>query len=147
MRLSHYQRKLRKTRQLSLADWGDLLLACFDLAIARVILIVVQPVNLITHDGFTSARKSKVCTAEANAKRVERVVKAIALAARYVPWRSDCLIQALAAKRRLNIAGLDSELRLGVRKNADGSFAAHAWLLQGETMVTGGDVSEFSRLI
>lgn len=145
--LSRYQKKLRQARQLSLLEWGDFLRACVDLAIARVMLLTISPDQLMTRNGFSVAKKGTGYAPQDRVKRVERVAKAVALAARHVPWRSDCLIQALAARRRLNSSGLESELRLGVRKKIDGSLDAHAWLLQGEMTVTGGDVSEYNRLI
>lgn len=145
--LSCFRRKLRKARQLSASDWGDFLLAYVDLAFARLVLMFVRPDRLVSHRGFPFLAKSMAYTPESKKARVARIAKAVLLAARYVPWRSDCLVQALAARRRLTIAGLDSELRLGVRKAPGGSFAAHAWLLQGETMVTGGDASEYNRLL
>lgn len=144
---SRFLHKLRKAGQMSQPDCGDFLLACVDLAIARIVLMTVRPKRLLTCPGFLLGKKGMIYTVEAKENRVQRVAKAIALAARNVPWRSDCLVQALAARRRLHIAGLDSELRLGVCKRVDGSFVAHAWLLHGDTMVTGGDVSEYSRLI
>jgi hypothetical protein len=34
--------------------------------------------------------------------------------------------------------GLDSSIRLGVAKDADGNLQAHAWLCAGDTILTGG---------
>ena len=60
-----------------------------------------------------------------------------------VPWRSDCLVQALAARRWLARAAVASEIHLGVRKDEQG-FQAHAWLKIGEQIITGGDISSYS---
>ena len=62
-----------------------------------------------------------------------------------VPWRSDCVVQALAARRWLARGGVDSDVCIGVRNDAQG-FQAHAWLKVGERIVTGGDVSSYAEL-
>jgi len=62
-----------------------------------------------------------------------------------VPWRSDCLIQALAARRWLARAAAPSDVCIGVRKDEQG-FQAHAWLKVGERIVTGGDISSYAEL-
>jgi hypothetical protein len=61
---------------------------------------------------------------------------------RRLPWRSDCLIQALAAKRWLDRAGGSATLRLGVRRTDDGGLMAHAWLSIGEAAISGGPIVE-----
>lgn len=54
-----------------------------------------------------------------------------------VPWRSDCLIQAIAAKMWLNSLGIPSECRLAADAKPSG-LCAHAWLLSDGQVVTGG---------
>ena len=56
-----------------------------------------------------------------------------------VPWRSTCLVQALAARRWLARRGVASELVLGARKPGGAELDAHAWLKAGERIVVGGD--------
>ena len=74
---------------------------------------------------------------------IERVAFAIPRAAARVPWRSDCLVQALAGERWLSRNGVDTTLTLGVRKDLPAEFEAHAWLTAGDRIVTGGDVSGY----
>lgn len=64
-----------------------------------------------------------------------------------LPWRSDCLIQAIAAQNWLRSDGFASEIQIGVENPAGGSFAAHAWLMCADTIVTGGDVSQYSPIL
>ena len=74
-------------------------------------------------------------------ERVVRVGRAVAAAARWVPWRSDCLVQALAAGLWLSRLGVASELRLGARAGPTipgERFGAHAWLVAGGRTVVGG---------
>ncbi len=60
---------------------------------------------------------------------------------RRLPWRSDCLIQALAAKRWLDRAGGAATLKLGVRRDDDGALTAHAWMTIGEAAISGGPIA------
>ncbi|WP_185960228.1 lasso peptide biosynthesis B2 protein [Erythrobacter insulae] len=63
-----------------------------------------------------------------------------------LPWRSDCLIQSMAAQDWLAASGLESEIQIGVEKPENGAFAAHAWLIHRGAVVTGGDVSKYAVL-
>jgi hypothetical protein len=60
-----------------------------------------------------------------------------------MPWRADCIIQALAAERWLRRRGIPSALFFGVPKEPRKEFVAHAWLKAGERVVTGGDITGF----
>lgn len=64
-----------------------------------------------------------------------------------LPWRSDCLIQAIAAQDWLLRAGIVSEIRIGVERPEKGPFGAHAWLVVGEKVITGGDISRYATLL
>ncbi len=62
--------------------------------------------------------------------RVAGVMRLVAAAARHGPHRASCLPRSLVLQRLLREAGIQSELRLGVRK-VGGSLEAHAWLERG----------------
>ena len=71
-----------------------------------------------------------------------RVGSAIGAAARRVPWRSECLEQAIAAKAMLRRRGVPSTLYLGMTKDP---IQAHAWVRVGTLHVTGGqDVGRYA---
>src|SRR5262245_10030804 len=53
---------------------------------------------------------------------------ALEAVARYVPWRADCLIQAMAGFAWLNRKGYGAELHLGVARSDEAGLRAHAWL-------------------
>jgi hypothetical protein len=72
---------------------------------------------------------------------------AIAIAAQHVPWRSDCFVQVIAADRWLRRHCLRPDFYLGVAKDSDGVFAAHAWLRYGDLTVTGGQFDRFYTII
>jgi hypothetical protein len=67
---------------------------------------------------------------------------AVARAARRMPWRCECLEQAIAAKAMLRRRRIASTLYLGVARDP---VAAHAWLRVGSANVTGGqDVAQYA---
>jgi hypothetical protein len=68
-----------------------------------------------------------------------RVGWAVRAAAARTPWRSACLVQALAALWLLERRGLPATLYLGVAKGPQGpgGLSAHAWLRCGGAIVTG----------
>ena len=69
--------------------------------------------------------------------KAKRVAWAVSLMSRYTPWNSNCLAQAIAAKRLLRRQQVISTLYLGVARKNEG-LEAHAWLRCGEFFVTGG---------
>jgi hypothetical protein len=73
---------------------------------------------------------------QADASLPERVGWAIAAASGYVP-QTTCLIQALAAQALLKRGGFPARLRLGVGRNAQGQFQAHAWLENDGRVIIG----------
>ena len=46
------------------------------------------------------------------------------------PWRSTCLKRASVLFALLRRGGIDVELYIGVKRDADKAFAAHAWLVR-----------------
>lgn len=77
----------------------------------------------------------------------DRIGFVIARLSKRLPWRSDCLIQAIAAQDWLAELGMASEIRIGVENPDDGAFAAHAWLVRKERVITGGDIARYSLLL
>lgn len=68
-----------------------------------------------------------------------RIGRMCALAARYTPWESKCLVQALMARCLLGCYGVPYVIRLGVGKGEEASegIKAHAWTQVGRLVVTG----------
>ncbi len=58
---------------------------------------------------------------------------------KYLPWKGKCLVQALSGKLLLRIFGMPGTIYLGVMKK-DGNMKAHAWLISGNTFISGKDV-------
>jgi len=67
-----------------------------------------------------------------------QVGRAIARAARWVPFRAVCLQQAFAAMLMLRRRGLAATVHLGVAREPPGTdLTAHAWSRCGDIPVTG----------
>lgn len=128
--------ELRRLTQLNPNMFGDLVRAGIELAIARLRLDS-QHVRSLINVPFTGASELD----ERQAALVERVAFAIPRVAARLPWRADCLVQALAASRWLDRLGIPTTLTLGVRKDMPTDFEAHAWLTANNHIVTGGDIS------
>jgi transglutaminase superfamily protein len=77
---------------------------------------------------------------------VERIVWAVTAASRYVPG-ATCLTQALAAQRLLGRSGHHASIQIGVTKDDQLGFQAHAWVICGTQVVIGGpDVNRYTVL-
>ena len=73
-------------------------------------------------------------------------VWAVTVASRYIP-AATCLTQAMASQLILARHGYPSELRIGVTKDAHGSFGAHAWLeLHGRVVIGDVDLANYTAL-
>ena len=124
--------------------WRDIAVAAWELALANWAFRHTPPGELPLLPPVTSSDSNKALTARQQAL-VERVAYAVPIVGLRVPWRSDCVVQALAARRWLARGRIAADVCIGVRKDEQG-FQAHAWLKVGERIVTGGDVSTFAEL-
>lgn len=72
--------------------------------------------------------------------RSAAVIRRMERQAESLPWRSTCLVRALAGALLLRRRGIiGTAVRFGVRKT-DGRLEAHAWLLLGDTVLSGDGV-------
>lgn len=137
-------RRLRKLAALSPRQHAYLIRAALHLASARI-NFGRKPAKEIL-DGL----QAKHGTERRFPPSVDVVLLswAIKAAAQGVPWRSDCLIQSMAADHWLRRHGIAPDFRLGVSPSADGSLLAHAWLeLDGVVLTGGDDVAHYEVLI
>ncbi len=67
---------------------------------------------------------------------VERIRWSLSAVSRRVPWRCECLEQAIAARWMLGSRGYATTLYLGVAGRD--AIEGHAWLRCGSLIVTGG---------
>jgi hypothetical protein len=119
-------------RRLDLPTAIDLIRAGWELALARRRLDSVDAKALVVTGGTP-----------AGLEQVDRLIFAVRAMGARVPWRSDCLVQALAAQHWLASMGIGSSIHLGV-KPSEAPINAHAWLKVGDRVVLGGDVADYS---
>lgn len=84
---------------------------------------------------------------ESLARKLARISYVLPRLSDRLPWRSDCLVQAIAAQNWLAASNMYGEIRIGVENPKDAAFGAHAWLVYDECVVTGGDISRYSLLL
>src|SRR5215211_1445481 len=130
----------------SAVEIADLLRATMELALARHRLATMTPAELLAVAYDHGDRK---LGAGASSARVyaRRVGVAIGRMSSRVPWRASCLVQALAARRWLARHDIESSLFVGVRKETPEMLEAHAWLIAGDDVITGGEVSGYRELL
>jgi hypothetical protein len=136
------RRDLRHAARLDLPTLLDLVHAIIELAIARIRLSTRKARELLTSKGQVDFQPSH-SSGEDPELLIDRVAFAIPRMGSRVPWRADCLVQALAARRWLGGHGVATSLVVGVRKPPPAGFAAHAWLMAGDRVVTGGEVDAY----
>ena len=140
-------RKIKRAAQLSRSDWRYLAIAILELLAARIRLSAVAAEKILGDlrsplSGPPRQPKNPLANSD-----VEHLSWAIAVAAQHVPWRSDCFIKTIAADRWLRRHHLQPDFYLGVTKDEQGIFAAHAWLRYGDLTITGGRYDQYSKLI
>jgi hypothetical protein len=136
-------RSERGPRLVSLRDCGYLIVAVWELGLARVTFGSWRSDRMVR---YLSARSSRLSDRASDIK-LERLAWALSAAARRVPWRSDCLIQALAAMRWLRRHGYRPEFHLGVTSPRGRHTIGHAWVTCGGIVVSGGSGHGFRKLV
>src|SRR5207244_2716133 len=120
---------------------GQTIEAALTLLGVRVILGVLPfrlAVQLLRVTPAKSGDGGRVVAAEADA-----IGRAIARAARHVPFRAVCLQQAFAALLMLRRRGLAATIHLGLaRETGTLVLTAHAWSRCGELPVTGTEMAD-----
>ncbi|SEU28414.1 lasso peptide biosynthesis B2 protein [Paenibacillus sp. NFR01] len=75
----------------------------------------------------------------ADIPHIRGITKAISIMGRCTPWRSNCMVRAVAGLRMLEKRGIESTLYMGVARDREGRMIAHAWLRSGMLYVSGDD--------
>lgn len=142
---------LGKIRSVSSSERWILVHAWYRLGAVRMVLRVRSLEyffrNLKLHQD--EAPSSPVSPAEA--KRAVLIGRSVARAARFTPWLSTCLVQALVTQQFLAKEGIAGRFHLGVRfsdKSSEGDFGlfAHAWLECGDQVVNGQSGRRYTRM-
>jgi hypothetical protein len=129
---------INKYRQKSRQERNLLVEAYWQLGLVRV-SILIRSFNAIAPSLGRQGVEPTIDIAPQLSSQADMIGWAVRAAARRTPWRSNCLAQAIAAKRMLKKRGIPSTLFLGVKKNAEenGPMKAHAWLQCGKQILTG----------
>ena len=75
---------------------------------------------------------------------VRRAAKLAPGLGRVLPWRADCLVQAIAAQRYLSARHMPTRIVIGLDRDGAGQLESHAWLTWQDTVVLGGAVNRFA---
>lgn len=137
--LAVVRRKAGAWRRMPLAEKLWFAPAYLLLGLMRLVLLTVPfrwIAPLLGHGMQTAAVVP--LASEQEVTRALHVGRAVRTAARYTPWESKCLAQAMAARVLLGVSGLPYALFLGASKGGESGMAAHAWICTGPAAVTGG---------
>lgn len=127
-------------RPPTLADVTALPSALVAIARSRLALRTLEVADIAERNRHAAASHASPDRARLLAGRAAKIIPW--LAAR-VPWRSDCLVQALAAQDWLAASGVPSRIEIGIDRKGDG-IEPHAWLSTGDIIVVGGRIERFS---
>jgi hypothetical protein len=127
---------------LTKALWATLVLAQ-----ARFDLRSITPKDIVKRNRDVAELVARGLCPETSGTKIDEAAFFINRMAARVPWRSDCLVQALAGQRWLARAGIATEIVVGTAKRPNGAFEAHAWLRQDGRIVLGGDISTYQPLL
>jgi hypothetical protein len=106
------------------------------LGVARLATLTL-PCRVVTEWMGTAGAETPRAVDPAVTALASAISREVQRASRYTPWRSQCLPQAMAAKRMLRRRGYPSTLYLGVARRGRSSLSAHAWLRCGTLVLTG----------
>lgn len=136
-------KKLRRFLALGLSDRLFLAGCLATVATVRLSLTILSYKRMRAWLPVTPAREI------ATTGELKRIAWGIRNAARFVPGAS-CLTQALSGQLILARRGKSSQVRIGVARDDQGRFVAHAWLIAGDRVVLGGaeeNIRRFTPLI
>ena len=142
--------KVKWSRRHSWADWRLAMEAIWWLGFLRMALCFLPFKQILRRMGLNivSANAPQGCP-DCNVAKAARISWAVSAAAARIPWRSTCLIQALAGARMLRRRSIPATLHLGAARNPTNSsiLEAHAWLRCDDTILIGkSDRERFTEL-
>src|SRR5262245_60814429 len=124
-------RRLKKFFQLPTEDRRLLISAAALLWIVQLGLWILLFESLYR---FLSVKRRFASNSKKSAP-VSRIVWAVAVMSRYVPCAA-CLTQALVTQSLLDRFGQPASLGIGVAKDLEGRFRAHAWVeVEGDIVI------------
>jgi hypothetical protein len=116
--------------------WGMRAEALLELAFSKL-RITLLPMRYWTWPRGRFQSESLREDRAADLPRILSIRRSVEWSARWVPWRSKCLDQALAAQRMLARRGLGSTLYYGMARSPEKKWLAHAWVRCGDQWAIG----------
>jgi len=111
---------------------------------AKIKVTLLPSHKLVRHLGLAQAPMSIPTHALQDTLSIKRIVKAIKLSQKLLPFHCSCLVLAMATQQLLEHAQQPYELHLGLRKEK-GKLAAHAWITsQGMAVIGVPQEDEFT---
>ena len=109
--------------------------------LARSFILLFPLIRLSPH--FGQFHKSMIiCTILSDKQRLraQRIGRSVRLAAKYTPWDSSCLTQAMVATFWCKRFKIPYVFYIGLNKSEDepSGYLAHAWITAGPVAITGG---------
>lgn len=130
---------LKRWREIDGRGRAALVIAVVQLAKAYVDFRI-RPTKAILDD-LSRPQSPRPVSARRDPDLPHRIGWAIGVVAPRVPWRADCLVQAMAASAWLRRHGYGPVLQLGLQPSTGGAQAlvAHAWLVLDGKVIVGGE--------
>src|SRR5271170_3918616 len=127
----------RKFVRLSRADRRAVIEAATVCAVTKL-LLVTMPYRIVDSLTAEISRGAGDRSLEFNREEIDRLIRAVNAAGRFIPGAKNCLVRAISAKVILGRRGYSTNVRFGVKKQEGGTIGAHAWLEGGGRVVIGG---------
>lgn len=108
---------------------------------ARACVLLLSYPKLAVFFGENSQMlQASTITSSVQQSKARLIKRSIALSARYTPWESSCLTQAIVALWWCNVLKIPYYLFIGLEKNTklNEKIIAHAWVTSGPIAITGG---------
>jgi hypothetical protein len=141
------RRLLRSIRDFPKArrEQRKLLLTAFPLVIAVRLALWTVPSRLVLRYALRWNERAEQ-NHSSESPPANLAAWAVRAASRRIPGAS-CLTQALAGQIFLGMHGYASQIRVGVAREEDGTFSAHAWLdVNGKVLIGDHGLERYTRL-
>jgi len=129
-------------RSLTVADWS-LLARVAAMQLATTVVVRIVPLRVVRTVAARLARLMLVAEPVEDAK----VVWAIEATGRRMGRLSTCLVKAVVAEAMLNSSVRSIRFTIGVKRVADGSLRAHAWVATDDCVLIGATSEDYVRLV
>jgi len=117
---------------LSPEEWGQLLITLLLLpAVALMLWAVGFKRSKSFLGNFVSVESDYVTPSKSEKEKIHTIVRIVKIAARYGPYRDNCLKQSLVLWWILARYGFSTKIKFGIQKNSGDEFSAHAWIEYG----------------